>query len=63
MVADFFKPRSLAEALNLLSIDNIDRFKKNSDRAARVHHAESNAVRLRAIVRGVIQEKKSDAET
>jgi hypothetical protein len=58
VVADSLKPRALTEALNRLSIDNIDRFKKNSDCAARVHHADSNAVCFRDIVRGVIQEKK-----
>jgi hypothetical protein len=59
VVADFFEPRALDRFL----IDNIDWFKNKSDRAAGVHHSEPNAVRLRAIVRGVIQEKKSDAET
>lgn len=50
VVADDFEPGSLAGLLNGLTAADIDRLKAGSDRAARVHNAESNAETLRRIV-------------
>lgn len=50
VVADDFAPVSLARKLNALSAEDLDRMKRGSDAAARVHNAEANAEKLRAIV-------------
>jgi hypothetical protein len=55
VVAEDFQPASLAKVLNRLSATDIDRMKAGSDRAARVHNAENNAEKLRAIVASVLE--------
>lgn len=53
IVSPSFEPRAMAEALNRLTLAEVDRLKANSHRAAQVHHAGQNAARLRAITSSV----------
>jgi len=55
IVAPDFSPASLAKLLNGLTSADIDRMKGGSDRAARVHHAEGNAEKLRALVASALE--------
>lgn len=55
VVAEDFAPASLAKVLNGLTAADIDRMKAGSDRAARVHNAENNAEKLRAIVASALE--------
>lgn len=56
VVVDDFAPATLARALNRLTCADSDRMKAGFDRAARVHNAENNAVKLRQVVASVLKE-------
>ncbi|MBT1705498.1 hypothetical protein [Chryseosolibacter indicus] len=54
VVAEDFSPVSLAQVINKLTISEIETFKENSAKAAKVFNAENNAAILRDVVSNVL---------
>ncbi|MGP1450208.1 MAG: glycosyltransferase [Wolinella sp.] len=54
VISKDFTPKSMAETLNSLTRAQIEEFRQNADRAARIYTAEANSIKLREIVEGVL---------
>lgn len=54
VVADNFEPQNLANKLNLLSAQNIEKFKKNTTKAAKERNSDINKSKIQEIINSLV---------
>ena len=55
VVAKDFNPKSLADELNKLTVDDVRKFKENSNKACQQYTVEKNMQTLRNLLRGILE--------
>ncbi len=55
IVSDDFSPKSMANALNALSISEVDQFKKNADKAAYLFNSDVNEKKILEIINQILR--------
>ena len=55
IVSENFSPKSMAKALNALSISEIDQFKKNADKAAYLFNSDVNEKKILEIINQILR--------
>jgi hypothetical protein len=59
VIAEDFTPRTLAEKLNALTAEDVMRFKRNADAAAKIYKAEASLNVLRAVLTRALRDRAS----